>query len=224
MYFKSRAEAGRILAKKLTKYQKENIAVVSLSEGGTIVGAQIAMRLHGSLSVLLTESIYLPGEHEAIAAVTSEGTFTKNNMFSAGQLEEYMAEYHGYIDEQRTSKMHQMNLLTSHDGEINKKNLRHHVVILVSDGLTNGFSLSVAEDFLKTVAIKKLIIVTPVASVDAVDRMHLVADEIYCLDVKPNYISTNHYYDDNTIPTADDMFLVMKRISTNWRVEPLLKC
>jgi predicted phosphoribosyltransferase len=224
MYFKSRAEAGRILAKKLTKYQKENIAVVSLSEGGTIVGAQIAMRLHGSLSVLLTESIYLPGEHEAIAAVTSEGTFTKNNMFSVGQLEEYMAEYHGYIDEQRTSKMHQMNLLTSHDGEINKKNLRHHVVILVSDGLTNGFSLSVAEDFLKTVAIKKLIIVTPVASVDAVDRMHLVADEIYCLDVKPNYISTNHYYDDNTIPTADDMFLVMKRISTNWRVEPLLKC
>jgi len=223
MYFKSRAEAGRKLAKKLIKYQKENIAVVSLSEGGTIVGAQIAMRLHGSLSVLLTESIYLPGEHEAIAAVTSEGTFTKNNMFSAGQLEEYMAEYHGYIDEQRMSKMHQMNLLISHDGEIDKANLRHHVVILVSDGLTNGFSLSVAEDFLKTVAIKKLIIVTPVASVNAVDRMHLVADEIYCLDVKPNYISTDHYYDDNTIPTADDMFLVMKRISTNWRIEPILK-
>lgn len=221
MYFKSRAEAGRKLARKLAHYQNQNVAVVSLSEGGTIVGAQIAMQLHASLSVLLTENIRLPGETDAIAAVTSAGTFTKNTMFSAGQLEEFMAEYHGFIEEQRITKMHQMNLLMSHDGEIDKDCLRRHIVILVSDGLTNGFSLSVAEDYLKTVAIKKLVVVTPVASVKAVDRMHLVADEIFCLDVKPNYISTDHYYDDNTVPTSEDMFLIMKRIATNWRVEPL---
>lgn len=218
MYFKSRAEAGRKIADKLQKYQKHNVAVVSLSEGGTIVAAQIAMRLHGSLSILLTENIYLPGEHEAIAAVTSAGTFTKNNMFSAGELEEYMSEYHGFIEEQRIQKMHQMNILMSHEGEIKKERLRRHVVILVSDGLPSGFSLSVAEDYLKTIAVQKLIIVTPVASVKAVDKMHLIADEIVCLDVKPNYINTDHYYDDNTTPSRDDMSMIMKRIATNWQV------
>ena len=221
MYFKNRAEAGRKLAAQLQKYQKENVAIVALSEGSVIVAAQVAMRLHGSLSMLLTENINLPGEPDAIAAVTSAGTFTKNNMFSAGQLEEMMIDYHTFIEEQRIQRFHHMNMLMTHDGEIKKENLRRHVVILVSDGLMNGFSLDVAYDYLKTIAIKKLVVATPVASVSAVDRMHLVADELFCLDVKPNYISTDHYYDDNTIPSGDSIGRVMKNISMNWRVAPI---
>ncbi len=221
MYFKNRAYAGRQLAEKLLKYQKDNVAVVALSEGSIIVAAQVAMRLHASLSILLTENIYLPGEPDAIAAVTSAGTFTKNHMFSAGQLEEMMVDYRTYIEEQRLQQFHHMNMLMTHDGEIKKEHLRRHVVILVSDGLVNGFSLDVANDYLKTVALKKLVVATPVASVKAVDRMHLVADEIYCLDVKPNYISTDHYYDENIIPEHENIFKIMRRISINWRVEPV---
>lgn len=220
MYFKNRAEAGRLLAEKLLKYRKDNIAIVALSEGSIIVGAQLAMRLHGSLSLLLTSDIYLPGEHDAIASVTSAGTYTENKMFSAGELEELTMDYRTFIDENRRQAMHGMNMLMSHDGEIKKDKLRHHVIILVSDGLTSGFSLDVAADYLKTVALKKLVIATPVASVKAVDRMHLVADELYCLDVKPNYISTNHYYDENTIPDPDNLHKVLKNIAINWRVEP----
>ena len=223
MYFKNRATAGRKLAEKMLKFQKDNVAVVALSEGSVVVAAQIAMRLHGNLSILLTEDIYLPGEHEPIAAITSAGTFTKNKMFSVGQLEELMMDYHTYVEEQRMQHFHHMNMLMTHSGEIKKEYLRHHVVILVSDGLVNGFSLDVAEDYLKTIAIKKLIVATPVASVKAVDRMHLVADEIFCLDVKPNYISTDHYYDENFIPRQEKMFKIMERISTNWRIEPIHK-
>ena len=220
MYFKNRAEAGKILAEKLLKYRKEPIAVVALSEGSVIVAAQIAMQLHGSLSMLLTEDINLPGEHEAVAAVTSAGTFTKNKMFSVGQLEELLMDYHTFVDEERMQKMHHMNALIGDEGEINKDYLRRHTVILVSDGLSNGFSLDVAYDFLKTVAIKRLVVATPVASVKAVDRMHLIADDLYCLDVKPNYISTDHYYDENTVPAYKNLVKIMKRISTNWRIQP----
>lgn len=216
MYFKSRAYAGRLLAKELYKYRFDNLAVVSLSEGGLIVGAQIAMRLHGSLSLLLSRNIFLPGENDPIAAVTSKGTFTKNNLFSAGQLEELLIDYHTLVEERRRQQMHDMNQLIDHDGEVKKEYLRRHVVVLVSDGLINGFSIDVAYDFLKTVAIKKLIVATPVASVQAVDRMHLLSDEIVCLDVKPNYISTDHYYDDNTIPSYENMQNVMRHISVNW--------
>lgn len=216
MYFKSRADAGKILSDKLKDHDRENIAVVALSEGAVIVGAQIAMKLHGNLSLLLTENIFLPGEPDAIGSITTSDTFTYNNKFSAGQLEEFNAEYHTYIDEKRREGFHHLNVLLGNDGEIPKERLRHHTVILVSDGLVNGLSLDVAYDYLKRIAMKRLIIATPFATVQAIDRMHIIGDEICCLDVIDNFISINHYYDDNTVPQTEDLFRVIKNISLSW--------
>lgn len=220
MYFKNRAEAGRILAKKLKDYSRENVSVVALSEGGVIVGAQIAMQIHANLMLLLTENIYLPGETDALAAMSSVGTFTYNNMFSAGELEGLTSEYHGFIEQSRLEKMHRLHVLVGKNGEIKKEYLRRHTIIIVSDGLANGFSLDVAAEYFKSVPIKKLIVVTPLASVSAVDKMHLFGDEIICLSVLPNYMGTDHYYEDNTVPAVQDLFRIVKAISLNWHHEP----
>lgn len=216
MYFKSRAEAGRKLAEDLKEYQHEKCSVVALSEGAVIVGAQIAMKFHAPLSILLTEPITLPGEPDPVAAISSGGTFTYNNLYSAGQLEEFTSEYHGYIEEQRLQKFHRLNQLVGHEGAIKQQLLKNRVVILVSDGLNNGFSLDVAQDFLKPVPLKRLIIATPFASVAAVDRMHLLADEILCLSVPEYYINTNHYYEDNTIPDQDGITQIIRNNSLTW--------
>ena len=216
MYFRNRAEAGRKLAEGLLDYQKESCAVIALSEGAVIIGAQIAMKLHAPLSILLTEPINLPGEPDPIAAISSGGTFTYNNMYSAGQLEEFREEFHGYIEEQRLQKFHKLNKLVGHDGEIRKQLLKHRVIILASDGLNSGFSLDVADDFLKPIALKRLIIATPLASVTAVDRMHLLADEILCLSVPGYYINTNHYYDENTIPDQEGITQIIRNNSLTW--------
>lgn len=216
MYFKNRAEAGRKLASKLSPYKNQNCAIVALSEGGLLVGAQIAMRLHTGLSLLMTEKITLPGEPDPIAAMGSTGTFTYNNLFSVGQLEEFNAEYHGYIEEERLKKFHRLNQLVSKEGEIDKKFLKHRVVILVSDGLNNALSLDIAADFIKPIAVKKLIVATPLASVPAVDRMHLLADEVYCLSVPENYMNTNHYYEDNSVPDHAGLQQIIRDISLTW--------
>lgn len=216
MYFKNRVEAGRKLVKELEKYQGQQVVVLALSPGAVIIGAQIAMKLHANLALLLTENVYLPGETDPIAALSSAGTFTYNNLFSPGQIEEYISEYHHFIEEKRIEKMHQLNKLMGRDGEVKKDYLRNHVVIVVSDGLSNGFSLDIAASFLKTVAIKKLVVATPLASVPSVDRMHLFADEIVCLSVVINYLSTNHYYDDNTVPDMDRLFELIRNITVNW--------
>lgn len=216
MYFKNRAEAGRKLVKELEKYQGQQVVVLALSPGAVIIGAQIAIKLHANLALLLTENVYLPGETDPIAALSSAGTFTYNNLFSPGQIEEYISEYHHFIEEKRIEKMHQLNKLMGRDGEVKKDYLRNHVVIVVSDGLSNGFSLDIAASFLKTVAIKKLVVATPLASVPSVDRMHLFADEIVCLSVVINYLSTNHYYDDNTVPDMDRLFELIRNITVNW--------
>src|SRR3989344_7126508 len=98
MYFSSRADAGKQLAKELEKYQKQNCAVVALSDGGALVGAQIAKSLHCVLMMLLTEPIDLPGEPDPIAVINQDGGFTYNSMYSTGQLEELNMDYHSYIE------------------------------------------------------------------------------------------------------------------------------
>lgn len=217
MYFKDRATAGRMLAEKLEKYDNQQCAVVALNSGGVVVGAQIAIRLHASLMVLMSDKIVIPGERDPLAVMTTN-TFTYNNALSSGQIDEFASEYRGVIEAQRIEKFHKLNMLLSNGGEINPKYLHNHTVILVSDTLQSGISLAVAADFLKPIRIKKLIIATPLASVDAVDRMHLLGDEIYCLSVPDNLMEADHYFDDNTIPNHEDALKIIRNISMTWNL------
>lgn len=216
MYFKNRAEAGRMLVEKLEKYQDTNCVVVALSPGAVIIGAQIAIRLHAMLMMLLTENITLPGENTPLAAVTPDNTFTYNNKFSTGEIEEMKSEYLTVIESQRLENLHHLHSLLGHGGELHRELLSRRTVILVSDGLANGFSLDVAADYLKPVKLQRLVIATPFASVSAVDKMHLVGDEIVCLSVIENYFDTNHYYEDNTIPPMDDLIKVITTMPVHW--------
>lgn len=215
MYFKNRAEAGQELASKLKKYKNQQCVVIALNSGGVVVGAQIAMNLHANLLMLISEDIMLPGEPNPIASMTTE-TFTYNPDLSAGEIDEYVGEYHGFIEGQRIEKFHKLNKLMSDGGSIDPKLLRRHIVILVSDALQRGISLQIAADFLKPINIQRLIIATPLASVKAVDKMHLIGDEICCLNVTENLMEADHYYDDNIVPNHQSSIKIMRNISLNW--------
>lgn len=217
MYFENRSKAGLLLAKQLVKdYRYEDCAVVALSDGAVLVGEQIASALHCVLTLLLIEDIQVPGESTSFGGVSQSGGFTYNGLFSAGEIDEYTSEFHGYLDEQKREAFQRINRLLGDGGLIDGKLLRDHVVILVADGVDNGASIDVALDFLKPIRVKRLIIVTPVATVPAVDKMHMAADELHILDVKENYMGTNHYYEDNTIPTHEETIAKINQIVLNW--------
>ena len=218
MYFESRTQAGQILAQQLfEKYRYEDCAVVALSDGAVLVGEQIASALHSVLTLLLVEDIEVPGESMSFGGVSQSGAFTYNGMFSAGEIEEYASEFHGYLDEQKREKFQKINRLLGDGGIIDADLLRDHTVILVADGLDNGASVDVALDFLKPIRIKKLVIATPVATVQAVDKLHIIADELHILDVKENFMGTDHYYTDNTVPSHEDTIAKINQIVLNWR-------
>ena len=218
MYFKSRVEAGQKLAEQIVKkYTGKPCAVVGLSDGGVMVGAQIAMPLHCVLTMLLSEAIELPREPEAVAGISQDGSFSYNSAYSPGELEDLLAEYHGYIEQEKLQKIQDLHRLVGHGGALIRKDLlRDHNVILVSDGLSNGFSLDIAAEFLKPIHVARLIVATPLASVKAVDRMHILADEIYCLSVVEDYITTDHYYDTQDVPPHDLVVKTVDQIVTHW--------
>jgi len=218
MYFESRAQAGQLLAQQLVeKYRYENCVVVALSDGAVQVGEQIAQALHCLLTMLLIEDIQIPGENMSFGGVSQRGDFTYNGMFSAGEVEEYTSEFHGYLEEQKREAFQRINRLLGEGGIIDNDMLRDHTVILVADGLASGASLDVAMDFLKPIRITKLVVATPLATVPAVDKMHMVADELHVLDVKQNFMGVDHYYDKNDVPSHEETVAKINQIILNWR-------
>lgn len=218
MYFESRAQAGQLLAAQLVEqYRYEDCAVVALSDGGVLVGEQIAAELHCILTMLVTENIDVPGESVSFGAVSQAGNFTYNSEFSSGEIEEYASEFHGYLDDQKRQAFSRINRLIGDGGLIDTTMLRERVVILVSDGFSDGASLSVALDYLKPIRIKKLVVVAPVATIPAVDQLHIAADEIHILDVKENFMGVNHYFEDNVVPSHEATIAKINEIVLNWR-------
>ena len=201
MYFTSRTQAGKLLATKIVKkYKKENCVVIALDDGGVIVGAQIGEKFQSALMLLLSEEIKLPLEPDALAGISAEGDFAYNSRYSTGEIEEFSGEYRGLIEQEKLTSMHALNRQVKGGSVLNKTILKDKIVILVSEGLKSSFSIDVALAYLKVVDLKKLVIATPLATVKVVDRMHVAADDLYCLSVVDDYITTDHYYDENDVP------------------------
>ncbi len=218
MYFESREQAGQILAAELLeKYRYEDCAVVALSDGGVVVGEQIAKALHCVLTMLMIEEVSIPGEDMSFGGVSQNGEFTYNGMIPASELEDYLSEYHGYLEEQKMQASSRVNRLLGDGGFIDKKLLHGRTIILVADGLGTGASLDVAAGFMKPIVIKRLVVAVPVVTATAVDRMHMLADELHILDVKDNFFGTDHYYENNNIPSHEDTIAKINQIVLNWQ-------
>ncbi len=218
MYFKSRVAAGQILADQIAKkYENKQCAVVALNDGGVMVGAQIAMKLHAVLMMLLSDTIDLPRENVPVGGITQDGAFSYNKALSEYELEDLTSEYHGVIEQEKLAKLQEMHRLVGRGGLLRKDLLRNHTVILVTDGLRDGFLLDIAVEFLKPIEIDRLVVATPLASVPAVDHMHICADEIFCLSVIEDYISTDHYYESQDVPGHDLVVKTIEQIVDHWK-------
>ena len=218
MYFASRTAAGKTLADQIAKrYQGEPCAVVALSDGSVMVGAQVALELQALLSMLLVQPIELPREGTPIGGIAEDGSFAYNGLYSAGEIEELVEEYRSYIEQEKENKLSEMHRLLGSKGLIRKELLENKVVILVSDGLSSGFSLDVAMEFLKSVKYKKLVIATPLASVRAVDRMHVLGDDIYCLNVLEDFMVVDHYYDTKDVPSHEVIIKTIESVMQHWK-------
>ena len=153
----------------------------------------------------------------SFGAVSQDGDFTYNSEFSTGEVEGYTSEFHGYLNEQKRVAFNKLNRLIGEGGVIDERFLQDRVIILVSDAFVDTMSIDVALDYLKPIRTLKLVVAAPLATVDVVDKLHVMADELHILDVKENFINTDHYYEDNTVPSRDEAIAKINQIILNWR-------
>jgi predicted phosphoribosyltransferase len=215
-YFTNRSQAGAILAQYALKYRYEDTIILALSEGGVVVGAEMARHLHSLISMLLTRDIFLPDGRTIVGILNETGGFVHNNAFSTGELEELEQEYYHYIEQAKMNAIHDMHIAIGQGGEISLDYFKNRVVIAVTDGALNGTAFDMAYDFLKPARLKKLVMAAPVASVDAIDKMHLMADDLIVLSAKASPLHLNHYFDQNDIPDHDGTIRLLNDIILEW--------
>lgn len=204
-----------MLADQMKEFQGSSCAVVALSEGAVVVAAEIAKRIHSSLYILTTQHADKDPEG-AGTAISSGGAFSYNTATSLGELEEDAEAYRFFTDQRNLNEFQRLNQVAGKHGTIPKQLLKRHIVILVSDGLHSALSLEIAAHFVRGLDIKKLIIATPIASAQAVDKMHISVDQIFCLRAVENFISINHYYENNDIPNDKTVVETLQNIVLNW--------
>lgn len=206
MYFKNRYEAGNVLAQTLYKRQlQQPIVLLALNDGGVLVAESIAQILKAPILLMVLREVALPGSDGNIGTLDQAGSFTYNQSLSEGQVDEYVSEYHAHIEAEKIQGMHEINEDMRGQEDYGRDYLRHKTVILVSDGLSSGAVIDATLTYLKPVKLNRIIAAVPVASVSAVDRLHIQTDELHVLSVKDNYLSTEHYYEDNFLPGKEEI-------------------
>jgi putative phosphoribosyl transferase len=201
----------------LPKYRYENCVILALNDGGVVVGAQIAIQLHCVIMMLISSEIRLPREPAAVAGITADGDLAFNSIYQKADLDEMLGEYRGYIEQEKIRQIHDLNRLIGSLGTVDKHLLKGHNVIVVSDGISSGFEVDLVFEFLKPIATEKVVFAIPFASVTAVDKIHVLADEIYCLDVIDEYRETAHYYDSQDVPDHDTVIKTIQQIILKWQ-------
>jgi predicted phosphoribosyltransferase len=190
---------------------------MALSPGGVVVGEQIARRLHCALSLLLTAKISAPGDESLVLGTMDHtGVFTYNSMISAGEMEEYMEDMRGYLEEQKLHHMYEMSSVVGEHGLTDPAQLSGRNIIIATDGVKNGLSYDAAIHFLKRVSVEKTIGAVPIGPGEVIERIHMLVDELHYLYIPDNFFGVAHYYTDEEKITTEEVMDRLNNVVSRW--------
>ena len=189
MRFKNRAEAGRLLAKALGKYESDDVVVFALPRGGVVLGNVVANYLHAPLDLLITRKIGYPGNEEcAVCAVAEEGDMICDS--NASRLDQEWLRAQAEKERQEAKRRRQVYLAGREPTPVENK-----VAIIVDDGVATGLTILLAIRVLKNRHPKKIVVAVPVSSPDAAARIRAEADELVALDVPEYFMAVGEHYE-----------------------------
>lgn len=193
MIFKDREEAGRLLAKEIKKRNYQSPFVLAIPRGGVVVGNVIAKELNCPLDIVVVKKIGAPGNQElAIGAVGPEETVIWNEEICK-QLEvssniKYKVLSIKYKERDEKDK--------SLRGDKKVPDLKDKTVILVDDGIATGATVEVAIKWIKTKNPQKIVIATPVAPPDSIEKLRPLVDDLICLTVESDFWAVGQFYEE----------------------------
>jgi putative phosphoribosyl transferase len=194
MQFQNRADAGHMLAQKLTTYaNRPDVLVLGLPRGGVPVAYQIARTLHVALDIFIVRKLGAPDEPElAIGAIASGGVQVFNQNVLAWL--DLSGEMITKIIEKEQEELARRE--RSYRDKRSPLNVHNKIVIIVDDGLATGSTMQAAVQALKQQRPARLVIAVPVAPPEIYEDFKNLVDEVVCVITPPNMHAIGAWYDD----------------------------
>jgi putative phosphoribosyl transferase len=192
--FENRKQAGQALAKELTAYRgRKDVLVLALPRGGVPIAFELADALQAPLDVLLVRKLGLPSQSElAFGAIAMGGV----RVFD----QEILDHYRPTPEEIAEVTARETELLERRERAYRAGTpppvIANRVIILVDDGLATGSTMRAAIATLKFGQPARVIVATPVASVEGPAAISAEADELVCLAQPQPFRSVGSWYRD----------------------------
>ena len=177
MLFKNRQAAGQQLATSLEGFKDSDAVIIALPRGGVVLAAEVARQLDKPMQILLAKKITLTNQPEyAIGALVVDQEAVYDQEVIKGIPRQWLK-----IAEEETQDLLSKRQKSFYP-KLDLEKLRNKTLIIVDDGLATGLTMRAALTSLNKVGAKELIVATAVASVEAIDDLEELCDEIIVID------------------------------------------
>lgn len=206
--FHDRADAGRLLALRLTSLRGSSPIVLGLPRGGVPVAAQVAEALDAPLDVVLVRKLGVPYQPElAFGAIGEGGIRVLNNdvLSHVGLSDADVAAV-----ERRERLELERRALRYRAGRPSVP-LLDRTVVIVDDGIATGSTAAAACRVVRAGGAKRLVLATPVAPSGSVTALEEIADEVVTVLQPETFFAIGQWYEDFTQITDEEVVGLLRR-------------
>jgi predicted phosphoribosyltransferase len=192
--FRNRADAGRQLAEKLTRYAgRDDVLVLALPRGGVPVGFQIAQALDAPLDVFVVRKLGVPGHEElAMGAIASGGVvFLSEKIVQAVNPPYEMVQAVAARESEELKRRER-----AYRGDRPPLEVRGRTVIVVHDGLATGATMKAAVEAVRRLEPAQIVVAVPTAAVSSGAEFENDVDEFVCVMTPDPFYAVGIWYKD----------------------------
>ena len=207
--FQDRADAGRVLARRLQPYANaRHLLVLGLPRGGVVTAAEVAEALGAPLDVLVIRKLGVPGHEElAMGAIGPRGVRIVNDDI-VHDLAITQREIDHVAHVEAREQQRREALYRSGRPPLDLKGL---TVILVDDGLATGATMLAAIATARQLQAARVVVAVPVGAQGSVAAVGREADEVVCVMTAHPFIAVGNWYDDFSQTSDDEVTALLAR-------------
>ncbi len=201
--FKDRVDAGKKLAKELSKYaNRSDVLILALPRGGVPVAFEVAKELNVEVDIFIVRKLGVPGNEElAMGAIASDDVRVLNeDIISSFQIPDRVIAVVAANELREIERRERAYRKNRPKPEIGGK-----TVILIDDGLATGATMRAAVEALKTKSPAKIIVAVPTAAADTCMFFKEKVDEVICVATPEPFYGVGAWYGDFSQTTDEEV-------------------